>query len=230
MKKIFLLLTIAFAALSVHSQDVVFSDYVDYDTVIPTYGKNLKHYRHLYIGYQMPINTDEDISYTKPFLSSKVNLGLRYKRKLNSTFAFGCDLAYEWATYPIEQKKGKTIVDTILHDKEKFKINSFQPSVYFRINYGRRGNHIGNYIDLGAAFNAHLLKSHATKDKIDGEIVRCSTSKLKYIVPASYSALMRIGFNRYAITANYRLSNLFDSKHESWDLPKLSVGLEIGMF
>jgi hypothetical protein len=109
-------------------------------------------------------------------------------------------------------------------------INSMSPSVYARINFGRRGNSIGTYLDLGAYGSFNVKRAHYTYDEINDEIVKTTTSRLKYMEKYAYGLLARIGTNNVALTAKYRLSKPFTEKSGFAELTKLSVGLEIGVF
>jgi len=60
--------------------------------------------------------------------------------------------------------------------------------------------------------------------------VRLSTTQLKYVENFSYGLLARIGVSRYALTAQYRLSDIFKSSYAMPELPRLIVGIEVGLF
>ena len=52
---------------------------------------------------------------------------------------------------------------------------------------------------------------------------------LKYYEPFNYGVLARFGINRYVIYANYRLSDLFKSSYNYAELPRLTLGVQIGL-
>lgn len=223
---LFLLITIG-----AFSQDILLQQNVKADTIRPTYGPNLRNYLYGYIGLGFPLYTNEAVAYTKPVSSSAFDFGIRYKRKLTNYLAVGIDIGVVAAAYKVKQNDGKTVPDTIINDKEKFQINSLQGSAYARINIGRRGNYIGNYLDLGAFGGWNMIKKHKTTNENDqGEKVKVITSKLKYVETFSYGLLARIGVSRYALTATYRLSDIFESSSAIPELPRLMVGVEIGLF
>lgn len=230
MKKIF---TIFLLSLSIgaFSQAVLLEQDVKADTIRPTKGPNLKHFYQGYFGIGIPVFTNEDLNYTKFGTTSAVDFGMRYKRKLASHFAVGADLGLNLAAYKIKQDNGKTVPDTIINSREKFQINSLTGSVYFRVNVGRRGNHLGNYLDVGAFGGWNLAKKHRTINTNEqDEKVKVITSHLKYMEDFSYGILARIGSNRYALTASYRLSDLFKSTSLFPELPRLTAGVEVGIF
>jgi hypothetical protein len=177
------------------------------------------------------VYTNETVNYTIPGLSSGLDLGLRYKRRITNYLATGLELGINATSYKLKQNDPKTIPDTVINDKEKFQISSIMSSGYVRINVGRRGNFIGNYIDLGAYGGWNFQQKHkTTNENSDGEKVRVSTTRLKYVENFSYGLLARIGVSRYALTAHCRLSDIFESAKAIPELPRLILGVEVGLF
>lgn len=230
MKRIITLILLLIS-LGAFSQDILLQQNVKADTVRPTRGPNLRNYVHGYVGLGFPVYTNEDVNYTKPGASSTFDFGIRYKRKITGFLAVGLDLGVFATAYKLKQDQPKTVPDTILNDKEKFQINSTVSSAYVRINVGRRGNYIGNFLDLGAYGGWNMVKKHKTINKNEaGEKVKVLTSKLKYVENFSYGILARVGSSRYALTARYRLSDIFASSYAMPELPRLTVGVEVGLF
>jgi hypothetical protein len=227
------IVTIIFLSISlgVFSQDILLQQNVKSDSIRPTYGPNLRNYLHGYFGLGFPLFTNETVKYTKPGVSSSFNLGLRYKRRITNYLAVGLELGIDATSYKLKQTDPKTIPDTIINVKEKFLISTLMSSGYVRINVGRRGNYIGNYVDLGAYGGWNFQKKHkTTNENEDGEKVRLSTTRLKYVENFSYGLLTRFGISRYTLTAHYRLSNIFKASYGMPELPRLIVGVEIGLF
>lgn len=227
------IITIAFllVSLSAFSQDILLHQNVKADSIRPTYGPNLRNYFHGYIGLGFPLYTNEEVNYTKAGVSSGFDLGLRYKRKLTNYLALGLEMGINTTSFRLKQSDPKAIPDTVINDSEKFQISTLMSSGYIRINVGRRGNYIGNYLDLGAYGGWNFQKKHkTTNENTEGEKVRLTTTKLKYIESFSYGLLARIGTNRYALTAKYRLSDIFKPSSAIPELPKLIVGVELGLF
>ena len=230
MKRIFT--TILFlVSLNLFAQDIMLHQNVKADTIRPTYGPNLNNYFHSYIGFGFPVFTNEVLNHTKPGTSLDFDFGLRYKRRITNYLAMGLEFGINTASYKLKQTEPKTIPDTVINDKEKLQISTFVSSGYVRINVGRRGNYIGNYLDLGAYGGWNFQKKHKTTNgNEDGEKVRLSTTQLKYVENFAYGLLARIGISRYALTAKYRVSDIFDSLYEIPELPRLVIGVELGLF
>lgn len=225
---IFIFLSVSFVAVS---QEILLEQNVKGDTIKPTHGQNLKHFSYGYAGISFPVFTNEDAVYTKFGVSTAYDFGIRYKRKLTNTFAFGLDWGMSFADYHIKQGEGKMVPDTIINDKEKYLLNTMNGSVYFRFNVGRRGNYLGNYLDLGAYGGWNITKKHKTVNETEAdEKVKVVTSRLKYFENFQYGILARIGIGRYALTARYRLSDLMVPESSIPELPFLMIGAEIGLF
>ena len=130
-----------------------------------------------------------------------------------------------------EVNETKTVPDININDKEKIQVNLVESSAWLRINMGRRGNFIGNYLDLGGFGGWNFQKKHKTiNTNAEDEKVKVSTSKLKYVENFSYGFIARVGASRYALSAQYRLSDLFKSSYAMPELPRLIIGFELGLF
>ena len=230
MKKIFTF-TLLFISLGAFSQEILLQQNVKADTIRPTRGPNLRNFTQGYIGLGFPFFTNETAKYTKPGVSTDFSLGLRYKRRITNYLAIGLDGGIHTTSYKLKQSEPKTVPDTAINDKEKIQVSTLTCTAFVRINVGRRGNYIGNYLDLGAYGGWNFQKKHkTTNENAEGEKVRESTTRLKYIEDFSYGLLARIGMSRYALTAQYRLSDIFHSSHAMPELPRLIIGFEMGLF
>jgi len=232
MKKHLLIFLLFIISIVGFSQTVLFERKVT-DTTLGTHGENLRNYSHFYIGFGFiagqPDSAGSNILMGK---SSNFVFGYRYKLKICKFYAIGYDLAFNTYAFGLKQEKEKSLPDTILHGKESFSYSTLGLSPYMRFNYGRRGNRIGNFIDLGAYGDWKFSARTFTRDKLDnGNIVKVTTRKLKYLNPFNYGALARIGFGRYVIYGYYRLSDIFKTSdtYKFSELPRITVGVQIGM-
>ena len=217
--------------MSGFSQEVLLQQNVKADTIRPSWGPNMKHYILAYVGLGFPVYTTEAVNFTKPLASSCFDFGVRYKRRITNFLALGADLGVDATAFKLKQEQGKTVPDTIMNKKEKFQINSLIGSAYIRFNAGRRGNYIGNYLDLGAYGGWNMVKKHKTiNENTAGEKVKVETTGLKYVENFSYGLLARLGTNRYALTARYRFSDLFVATYAMPELPRLARGFDLSLF
>ena len=120
-----------------------------------------------------------------------------------------------------------------LHRREALALHQFYTEASVRLNAGRRGNAVGSYLDLlaGAAWAA--TTTHTTEDAPAPGIGSQETTErgLLYLRRWSGSTGARLGFDRYAVTARYRLTPAFGAAYGAWpELPRWVVGLEIGLF
>jgi len=230
MKKI-LFIVLLFVSTHAFAQEILLEQNVKADSIRPSRGQNLKNFTHFYIGFGFPMHTNEDVTYTKFGSSISFDFGIRYKRKLTSFLASGFDLGIGVSTYNLSQDVPKTVPDSVSNDKEKFRISTLSPSVYLRFNVGRRGNYVGNFLDLGAYGSWNMRKLHFTINKNEfDEKVRVETTRLGYMENLSYGFLARTGSNRYVVTAKYRMSDIFKSSYAIPELPRLTIGVEVGLF
>ncbi len=217
----------------VTAQKILLEDSIkDFST--EKYGPNLKKFRHLY--YSMEFFADQPSSNApiKYGLSHTILIGIRYKRKLSEFFAIGYDISYQYLGFNLKQKEGKKIPNAITHEKEKMLFNNGSFELYNRFNFGKRGNLVGNFIDLGAYADASFSITHYTRDTLGtsdptmgNKIIEVTRKKLDYTNWYHYGVRARLGFGRYVIAASYRISDLMKSRIGA-ELPRLSVGLQIG--
>jgi hypothetical protein len=218
------------------SQHVLLEQDVNADTIQETSGPNLKKYTHLYASYGLVLGeTEGDSAEIKIGNSSQFAMGVRYKRRLSNFYAIGFDLSYNITTFHMEQDSAKLLPDTLLHDKEKLASNNVTLQLYNRFNFGKRGNHIGNYLDIGGYGEWAFSITHSTKDTDDrAKVLGAKTTKttnkgLKYTAPFNYGLVARIGIGKLAFFGKYRFSDMFVSKYDYPELPRLVIGLEIGI-
>ncbi|OPZ98137.1 MAG: hypothetical protein BWY70_01309 [Bacteroidetes bacterium ADurb.Bin408] len=231
MKRIIFLLPLLIAVHIALAQEVLLKQDVDKDTLVRNVGPNLRHYHHTYFSYgfaAMPSEKGADIKYGN---SSFFDFGYRYKLKICNHYAVGTDFNMGFYYYNMMQNTSKVLPDTLLNDKENFNFSNLSLGLYNRINFGKRGNYVGNFLDLGAygLFNYSMV--HFTKNHMpDKSIVETRTRKLGYYNMLGWGLTARLGFNRYIITANYRMSNLFKTNYNYPELSRLTVGFQIGFY
>ena len=228
------------------AQTVLLEQDVNADTIPKIVGPNLKHFSHLYIGYGFVLGADAVGSEIKYGSSSDFVYGYRYKRKLSEFYAVGFDIFYHSTTFHLKQDSNKVLPNNILRkhkgEKDKLTFHNLSLGLYNRFNFGKRGNYIGNFLDLGARVDWPFSVVHFTKDKLNtandnnGKVVKTKTTGLVYINQIYYNVFARFGFNKFVITASYRLSDLFKEDPELYkgydkypELPLLIVGVEIGL-
>lgn len=236
LKAIFFLLACTLMFTSVSAQEVLLSEEVVQDTVIHRYGPNYRHFSHFYIGYGfvIPSGTGDEVA-VRAGLSKQALIGYRYKLKLAKWYALGVDITYSNLSYNINQQKTKTFPTPILHKTEKLVVNSFTGGIYNRFNFGRRGNVIGTYLDLGAFYQWNYASNHSYVDEYtsaNGDkalLTKVTNKRLQYLKDFNYGVTARLGHNNICFYANYYLANFFVDSYKFKELPKIVVGLQIGI-
>jgi len=229
------LITVFLSGLNLSAQKVLFENKVDPDDFYQTYGPNEKNFNHFYFGAGMQIlqgETGAAINYGTTYTKQ---IGLRYKRKLNNTFAIGYDLSWMKYNFNLKQDAEKLLPNSVINDREMLVLNNFCLELYYRINFGKRGNYMGTFIDMGGYGNWAYRNKHVTVNDFDDDpgllygrrIV--TNRRLKYTQPFNYGVRGRIGINRFVIFCEYRLSGLFKEEFNLPEFPKLQIGLQIGL-
>lgn len=231
MKKIFLFLALFSFAYALMAQSVVLHKEVK-DSVTVKFGPNMKNFRHFYFGIGY-IFGKPDSAGSAILQGSSMNyqIGYRYKLRLTNWFALGYDIAFSSYSYRLKQDSAKITPNKIIHDKEKISFSDLGAGLYMRFNYGRRGNRIGNFVDLGGYADWIFTARNYYKDKnpVNGNVIQTTITHLKYYNAYNYGAMARIGFNRYVLYGCYRLSDIFKKSYAYPEFPRLTIGLQIGI-
>ena len=214
-----------------YAQDVIFEEYVVPDRY-GNYGANMQHFAHLYYSSALPVATQTNEVTTGN--CTFTHIGLRYKLKLNATFAIGSDIALGTFNYS-PNPANYVLPSEITGNVKTWSIVALDASsgLFLRTNIGKRGNTIGYFIDIYAHLNKALSASERIKYEYlsdDGvnrnEMIR--NAGLAYFNSVIPVMGIRVGLNRVAVTADYRHTNYF-SDSSGIVLPKWSFGLQVGI-
>jgi len=238
MIKHIILLLLTPLALSLSAQDTVLDKNVE-EQYTEKRGPNMRQYGHVYeaIGIVLPYNS---VSGAKTDMARSVEfiIGYRYKLKLLSFYAIGFDLSNRWANYGITSEGTSVPVDVSANplsrasevDKMKMVLSSLGAEAYNRINIGKRGNVLGNYLDIGIKGEWNYGRKLIVKDKAaEGDYFeksRLVEKNLKFIEKFSTLVTARIGVNKVSIYGNYRFSDLVTSGYSTPELPPLTAGIQ----
>jgi hypothetical protein len=218
----------ALTALPLSSQTVVVSEDMR-QTPDTRFGPGRKHFRHTFVGLHLmagPAEEGAEIIYGR---SQITEFGTRYKRQFSPVYAVGYDVHVKRIAFFPKQQESKLIPDTQLFDKEKLVYVGAGLAIYQRFNYGKRGDYIGRFIDMGAWGDWYFHTRHLSFYKEEGQNVRTRRTRLDYPSMLGYGLLLRLGFNNVVIKGSYRLSDMFDQGANLPEIPRFSLGLEMGM-
>ncbi|MDQ2769070.1 MAG: hypothetical protein M3Y54_01040 [Bacteroidota bacterium] len=216
------------------AQQVLVQANVADDTLKTTFGPNRRYFGHGYVGYGQvggPAGPGAAVRYGH--YSSELRLGGRLKVRLNQTLAVHTDLAYAFQRFELAQQAAKTIPSPALHERETFSLHQVAADAGLRLNYGRRGNTVGRYLDLLAGGSWVAASSHSTSEVPGPGVASREVTEhgLAYFRRWSGSTSARLGFDRYALTARYRLTPTFTAAYAGWpELPRWVFGVELGIF
>jgi hypothetical protein len=201
------------------------------NTKTPAGGPNTAGYTHGYLALGFALPPDEAGSRVVFGSSANFSFGLRHKYKISGFYSLGWDMVFDFSEWKIKQEAGKTFPDTIIQDEQHFSTSDFGIGFYNRFNFDpNRGNTMGHYLDLGINgkwdfSNVETLKQDHPRGKATIDI-----DELKYPNVWQANVFARIGSGRWVLWASYRLTNLFKSNYQYNELPRLSAGVEVGLF
>ena len=229
MKNLIHIFLIVIAPSVFFSQSPVLSEEVDLNKELPKYGQNRTYYGHFYVSIGTEIGKSEgNLMEVNSFKSIYYDVGYRYKVRLLEYNAIGFQLNYNYYSYRLKYSSGVGL-PIIVHDKDKIKISSFGLGIYDRINYGRRGNHLGKFIDIGAYGEFSFSRTHYFKQKQEnGEMLKSELSRLNSVEKLNYGVLLNMGFNKIVIFGKYRLSDMISDRDKYDEMPRLVIGLQYG--
>jgi hypothetical protein len=238
MKKPISLIIIISIALTIHNakaQKVVLEEDVLADSVTPIYGQNYKHFRHAYLTYGFVSSEDTPGSEIIYGLSRHMALGYRYKRKFTNFYALGFDASINSDAFHLKQNSSKSLPNDSIHESERLVFSYLKGEIYNRFNFGKRGNIIGKFIDLGVYANYNYRVKNISIDKLSDNEYNAGRMKqiftgLDYYERTGYGMVARAGINRYVVFAQYRLSDAFEPAFNYEDLPKLILGFQVGLY
>lgn len=213
----------------ISAQDVLMDQEVNLSDSKPKYGQNLAMYRHLYYDLEFPVYENLPGNKIEYGTSFNYTFGLRNKFKLSKHDDVGLEVYFMKNRFSMD-KSIYQIIDAYPVDMLLYKFSSFGVSAFNRINFGKRGNMIKGYMDIGAYGGIFVRKRSVLEYKDSQEQkVQIVTSKLKNVNDFNYGALVRFGWKSFALKATYRLSDYFKKDSGLDELPRLSIGAEIGI-
>jgi hypothetical protein len=217
------------------AQRLVFEDSTFTSSDYLKYGPNLTHYSHPFFRSSAIFSLFEGASaLTKQPFTGQLSFGYRYKYKLTKKISLIFDSGIDRSFFQLNDTKGLLNTDTIQHFSQTIQTFNLFGSALIRLRFGQGGNYIGQYLDFGFMGQSYLSNTLITKNQLTSGKYNPWTSdlttrtKLKILEPFSYSACIKLGFNRISLLANYRLSQLLKSTIGR-DLPNFLLGMEISI-
>lgn len=229
-----LLAALGLTGPAARAQQVLVQANVADDTVKTTFGPNRRFFGHGYLGLGLvagPAGAGAGLRYGPA--SAELRAGGRLKVRLSQALAVNLDAGYAYLHYELAQNNRKTVPTPTLHQRESLALHQLFGEASLRLNAGRRGNAVGQYLDLLAGGAWVAGTSHTTHDDPAPGIGAVATTEtgLPYLARWAGHAGARLGIDRYALTGRCRLSSAFGAGYAAWPaLPRWVVGLEVGLF
>jgi hypothetical protein len=213
---------------AVFGQEVIMNKSVSKEMFNMKNGPNTHRYTHAYFSLSSFIKTSVTQADPKYPGSLQYCLGLRTKYKLAEWYALGYELEYRLSNF----RYAKVHDNLPVHDKDRILTHSLALSLFQRLNFDKRGNYIGKFMDMGAYGEFPFIKNNILIDNVDTLFSgqqKLVLSHLKFMNSFNYGVSARLGYNRVVLFAAYRISDIFKSSYKRMDLPRLNVGLQIGI-
>ncbi|MFW5886746.1 MAG: hypothetical protein ACOCUL_03215 [Bacteroidota bacterium] len=229
-------LIILLFTLNIRAQEVLMNEEVKDEKERLQEGPNLEKFWHPYISFGLITDFDESAG-------ARINLGrswyfqlgYRQKYKISEYFSLGYDLSYSYKTYNLTQENEKIFPTDSLYNKEKINFNNFGLELYTRFNFSKRGDQLGTYLDIGPYINWAFNVKNVIKQN-DFPIDNLANQKiitykrLQYTRNYNYGLRGRLGFRKYIIFGEYRLSNIIQQDFQYPELPRLTLGLQFAIY
>jgi hypothetical protein len=229
------------ATIGLNAQAVVMDENVAADTIPPTWGPNRRSYTHLFVGYGFVTGNVEGAGASIRYgNSSDFNAGIRHKRKVAGFYDVGFDLYYGLTSFNMQQDSGKIFPTPFLFENEKVNINHFGLGLFNRLNFGRRGDLIKYFVDIGAwgqweFMTKHIyLQRHPTQNFPFASQTRVANRGLEYINNINYGLMARVGVRRFSLYGTYRISDVIKNSYQAQpfgfpEMPRFIFGLQFGL-
>ncbi|NOZ45915.1 MAG: hypothetical protein GXO79_03945 [Chlorobi bacterium] len=218
-----------------NAQEVLLEETPVSDSLHTNFGQNYKNYGHFFLSTGFIAGQNNSGSEIIYGLSRQFNFGYRYKRRVTNYYALGFEGNISNSSFQLKQNSTKILPNDSIHTNERISVNALNLEFYNRFNFGKRGNIIGRFIDLGFFVNYNYKVKNVVKDVLPVQNL-FSASKVKevytglnYIENLGYGISVRVGINRYVLFTQYRLSNLVANNGNLPELPGLIIGFQIGL-
>ncbi len=224
---IFIILAL-FVIPGIYAQQTVFYKKVTNDIFNQKRGPNLDHYFSGLLGISsvMP-NSSDDYMHTEGFNKLNFQCGLRYKRKICHYYAMVFDLYYFSENYYLKNT-GLLNTYAINADREGLRWQGIGLNFSNRINpFKRRGNHLGNYFDVGGYLHYGFSREHLLIfDNDDRSQTYLWYQRPEYLEKIAYGVSAGIGVNKIRLYGIYRISSALKNVDHLEDLPRLVIGFQ----
>ncbi len=147
--------------------------------------------------------------------------GYTYRYRIANPVNIGVGLNYRFHWMRLNRSGMLKVYDNAIHDKVRLSSNDIRLNPFIRINLSsRRGNYLGNYIDLGAFGAVNVWRSIDVFDEVDDVKRQIRLRPYKMINNTFYGVFATVGFNTTRLTVSWNLSNNVD---DALNMAKLNI-------
>lgn len=218
----------------VNAQEILLEKDMNESVYVKKKGPSKDHFFHLYYDMASYLNSSQKGDVYDGLKSIRTYIGLRSYYKLTNSYIMGYEVEFGWEDFHIRQRNDKIFPATGTHTKEVLNTSNVGLAYFNRILFTQRESSLGFWFDAGAYGNLSLSSRHVTKDKApstdDVRYHKTVDKGLKYLNPWEYGLKGRLGYKRYAATLTYRLSEWVNGDIVANEPPRISLGLELGLY
>jgi len=195
------------------------------------------------VSFILPVMENDSMAIRNNLSSHQLYFGSRYKLKLNEYFALGADLLYMRHAFRIKQDSSTNLLSLgQLNNKQRLAFHNLGLGIHLRINFNKRGDYLGKYLDLGAESQYVIGERLFTRNNVDPNLnggastIRLNQSKLDYTESLQHFVVVRLGWSKILLSARYRISDIFiasgniNGGSQLPELPRFSIGLEMNVW
>jgi hypothetical protein len=212
----------------VKSQNVLLEQDVNKDTIIPKKGANRKYHTSIFIGAGSifgKANADSSIP-MQNFKSWEFRCGTVSKIRLTNWYSLVLNTSYSRQAFFLSPDSSDIRYNKMI-------LNNVGLSVLNRFNYGKRGNSVGKYIEIGASVQHSFMVRQKflimnSDDNPTYKSTKYTLSSPNFINRLNYYADLRIGFKQYVLFGRYLLTDILD-KQPTGQYPAITAGLMINL-
>jgi len=233
MRTFFIIILLASVFSGAEAQTVLLQKEPERETLLKESGPNYRKFNHLFIRGGILASSDKPGARIIYGTSVNLGFGLRKKYKVSPVYSFGFDIELAYTDYKLRQSSGKAVPDSSLNNiAQRIDYSVFGIGFFNRFNLDpNRGDFMGVFIDVGIMGELNYSIKTITKNKLpDGTIEKVVLRKLPYTNTWNSKLFARLGYSHGSVYASYRLMNLFDKESNFPDMPRLIVGIELGVF
>ena len=227
-----LLIISLFFTCSVAAQNVILMHDVN-DDVDSEMGPGKKMYVGGTFSYGIPIG-DLSSNYNPINMGKSFRLGYGVINKWQPTriLGFGYLFDYNLTRFDISQKAGADWGYDNDFEWERFWTVDVNLDAFIRINFVKRGDHHGIYLDLAGYVGYDFISRYSYRQDVqspNSKSYKVVERELKYINRLDYGPSVRFGLSFLSIYARYRMSDMFKTDFQETfpELPRLMVGIMI---